>query len=101
MALKFKEIPETSARPDERGRITLGSSLTSGVSRYDVFVDEESGEVLLRPFKEVPAKEAWLYQNKVAHDLVLKGIEAAKNNDFKEIDFESGSWIDDLEDDDL
>ena len=43
MALKFKEIPESTARPDERGRITLGNSLTSGVSRYDVFVDDETG----------------------------------------------------------
>lgn len=44
-------------RPDERGRITLGVDITKGVSRYDVYVDHDSGEILLRPFKEVPAKD--------------------------------------------
>lgn len=62
MAHKFKDIPQATARPDERGRITLGITLTSGVSRYDIFVDENSGEVLLRPYKEIPAMEMWLYK---------------------------------------
>jgi len=98
MALKFKETPESTARPDDRGRITLGSSLTSGVSRYDVFVDEESGEVLLRPYKEIPAREAWLYDNKTAHGLVVKGLEAAKAGNVTEIDLGESSWIDEIED---
>ena len=97
MALKFKEIPVSTARPDDRGRITLGSSLTSGVSRYDVFVDEESGEVLLRPYKEIPAREAWLYENKIAHELVLKGLESAKAGKVVKIDLGESSWIDEIE----
>lgn len=99
MALKFKEIPETSARPDNRGRVTLGSTLTSGVSRYDVFVNEETGELLLRPFKEIPANEIWLYENKKALDLVHKGLEAAKAGKTTKIDLGESSWIDDIEDD--
>ena len=78
MALKFKEKPQASARPDERGRITLGSRMTSGVSKYDVFLNDETGELLLKPFKEIPAKEAWLYENKEAFELVQEGLEAAK-----------------------
>jgi hypothetical protein len=98
MALKFKEAPESTARPDDRGRITLGSSLTSGVSRYDVFVDEESGEVLLRPYKEIPANEAWLYENPTAHKLVIAGLESAKAGKTTKIDLNDSSWIDDIKD---
>jgi len=98
MALKFKEAPESTARPDDRGRITLGSSLTSGVSRYDVFVDEESGEVLLRPYKEIPANEAWLYENPTARRLVSSGLESAKSGKTTKIDLNDSSWIDEIED---
>lgn len=98
MALKFKEIPESTARPDDRGRITLGSSLTSGVSRYDIFVDEVSGEVLLKPYKEIPANEAWLYENARAHELVMAGLESAKAGRTTKIDLNDSSWIDDVED---
>ena len=99
MALKFKEKPQASVRPDERGRVTLGSALTSGVSKYDVFENEVTGELLLRPYKEIPANEAWLYENKTALGLVHKGLEAAKASKTTTIDLEESSWIDDIEDD--
>ena len=94
MAVKFMHSPESTARPDNRGRVTLGPALTKGVSRYDIYVNEETGEVLLKPFKELPAKEAWLYENKVAKDLVAKGLKAAKENKFSKLEFKSSSWID-------
>jgi len=97
MALKFKEFPESTARPDDRGRITLGNSLTSGVSRYDVFVDEESGEVLLKPYREIPANEAWLYESPVAHKLVISGLESAKAGKLTKIDLHESNWIDEVE----
>ncbi len=97
MALKFKETPQSTARPDDRGRITLGSSLTSGVSRYDVYVDEESGEVLLRPYKEIPANEAWLYENPTANKLVLAGLKSAKRGKVSKVDLNASSWIDGIE----
>lgn len=99
MAHKFKHSLESTARPDERGRVTLGLALTKGVSRYDVYVDEETGEVLLRPFTELPAKEAWLYENKIAKDLVKKGLNAAKNKKFSKLEFKSSNWIDKVKDD--
>ena len=98
MGLKLRKNPDSTARPDERGRITLGSSLTSGVSRYDVFVDEESGEVLLRPYKEIPAREVWLYENPTANKLVMDGIKSAKKGKVIEVDLNDSSWIDDIED---
>ncbi len=90
--------PEAIARPDERGRVTLGTALTKGVSRYDVFVDHETGEVLLKPFKEIPANELWLYENPIAKSLVTEGLEAAKKGNFSKVKFNSKSWINEIED---
>lgn len=98
MALKFATAPETVARPDERGRITLGRELTNGVSKYDVFVNDETGEVLLRPYREIPAREAWLYKNEKAKNLVAKGLEDAKAGKLVAHDLSASSWIDEVED---
>lgn len=99
MGLKLKhEKPLTTARPDDRGRITLGLSLTHDVSRYDVFLDEETGEVLLRPFKEIPAQEAWFYKNELAQKLVAKGLADAKAGRLQKIDLKKSNWIDEVED---
>jgi hypothetical protein len=100
MGLKLKHAQLiTTARPDDRGRITLGSTLTKDVSRYDVFLDEATGEVLLKPFKEIPAQEAWFYKNETAQDLVTNGLIAAKSGKLKKIDLKKSIWIDDVEDD--
>lgn len=98
MALKFATTPETVTRPDDRGRITLGRELTDGVSKYDVFVNNETGEVLLRPYKEIPAHEVWLYKNKISKKLVKEGLEAAKAGKFSKRKFEKSSWINEIED---
>lgn len=101
MGLKVKNgKPLTTARPDERGRITLGLSLTHDVSRYDVFLDETTGEVLLKPFKEIPAAEAWFYKNEIAQKLVADGLSAVKTKKLSKIDLKKSSWINDVEDDD-
>lgn len=95
MGLK-KEEPITTARPDERGRITLGSALTKNISRFDVYLNEETGEVLLKPFREVPANEAWFYKNEDAQKLVAKGLVAVKASKLKKVDLKKSSWIDDV-----
>ncbi len=95
MGLKKEELI-TTARPDERGRITLGSALTKDISRYDVYLNEETGEVLLRPFREVPANEAWFYKNEEAQKLVTKGLVAAKASKLKKVDLKKSNWIDDV-----
>jgi len=102
MGSKVKDIesPYATARPDDRGRITLGSSLTKDVSRFDVFFNEETGEVLLKPYKEIPATEAWFYKNEKAQKLVAKGLDAATGGKLKKIDLKKSSWIDNVEDDD-
>ena len=99
MGLKKEIEPITTARPDERGRITLGSALTKDVSRFDVFFNEETGEVLLKPYKEIPAQEVWFYKNEKAQRLLAKGIEEAKTGKVKKIDLKKSSWIDEVEED--
>lgn len=98
MALKFATDPEAVARPDDRGRITLGREITNGVSKYDIFVNEDTGEVLLRPYKEIPANEAWLYKNATAKKLVNDGLKDAKDGKLVKRDLKSSSWIDEVED---
>ena len=98
MALKFAADPEAVARPDDRGRITLGREITNGVSKYDIFVNEDTGEVLLRPYKEIPANEAWLYKNETAKKLVADGLKDAKDGKLVKRDLKSSSWIDEVED---
>ena len=98
MGLKHAAEKISITRPDERGRITLGKELTQGVSRYDVFVNDDTGEVTLRPYKDIPANEAWLFQNKEASKLVADGLKAAKAGKFSKRKFEKSNWVDKIED---
>ncbi|UVC07074.1 hypothetical protein IHQ71_17795 [Rhizobium sp. TH2] len=59
-------------RPDSKGRITLGP-LAKGISSF-VISKEDDGRLTLDPYKEIPAREAWLFQNPVAADKVRKGM---------------------------
>tara|TARA_Y100000768_G_scaffold364466_1_gene324937 strand:+ start:239 stop:535 length:297 start_codon:yes stop_codon:yes gene_type:complete len=97
MSSKFEKISNITPRPDSRGRITLGE-LANGISKYDVLRNEETGELLLRPFKEIPAREVWLYENPVALQMVQQGLQDAKNGDLVEIDLDADSWADEEDD---
>jgi hypothetical protein len=75
-----------TVRPDAKGRITLGS-LAKGVSSFRVTEDKD-GRLLLEPFKEIPAREAWLFENKDALDKVRSGLkDAAEGRVSKRGDF--------------
>lgn len=52
---------EITVRPDAKGRITLGN-LARGVSSFRVHRHKD-GRLVLEPFREVPAREAWLYES--------------------------------------
>lgn len=66
-------IPEKSLKPDSKGRIQLGKR-TKGISSYKI-IEEKNGCIILMPQVEIPAKEAWLYQNREALEAVKKGLE--------------------------
>jgi hypothetical protein len=60
-------------RPDAKGRVALGE-LAKGISSFHVSIDKKQ-RIILEPFSEIPAREAWLFANKKALASVLKGIE--------------------------
>lgn len=64
--------------PDDRGRITLGKAAT-GVSSYRASFNSD-GTILLAPMKEIPAREAWLWENEHALASVQRGLAPAAPN---------------------
>jgi hypothetical protein len=65
-----------NVRPDSKGRIALGV-LAKGVSSFRIH-KEEDGRLLLEPYKEIPAREAWLFENDTAIAKVRSGLKDAK-----------------------
>jgi hypothetical protein len=65
--------PRKTVRPDSKGRITLGS-LAAGASSFKAYKDLE-GRIILEPQVEVPAAEAWLWQNAAAMQSVQQGLQ--------------------------
>lgn len=63
-------------RPDSKGRITLGRSLTKGVSGYTV-TETKDHKIILEPRVEIPAREKWLFENKTALKKVERGLKDA------------------------
>lgn len=73
MALSKKDHPrQLVVRPDSKGRITLGA-LAKGISSF-VISKEDDGRLTLEPYKEIPAREAWLFENSEAIGKVRKGL---------------------------
>ena len=66
---------EFTVRPDAKGRVTLGE-FAKGVSSFRIH-PENDGRLVLEPFTEIPAREAWLHKNKTALAKVRKGLEDA------------------------
>jgi hypothetical protein len=61
-------------RPDSKTRITLGE-LAKGISGFKVMVDEQTQAITLLPYKEVPVKEHWLFENPQALESVKRGLQ--------------------------
>jgi hypothetical protein len=67
---------DQTVRPDSKGRIALGA-YAKGVSSYRIHA-EKDGRLVLEPYREIPAREMWLYENKEALAKVQKGLQEAK-----------------------
>ena len=64
---------------DGKGRVTLGSRFANRT----VLVEETAdGDVLIRPAKVIPEREAWLYENPKALAMVRRGLEQARKRQF-------------------
>lgn len=64
---------------DNKGRIFLGNQFANVTFIID---DADPDQVILKPAVAIPAKEAWLYKNEKALDLVRKGLAEAKKRQF-------------------
>ncbi|MBY0544786.1 MAG: hypothetical protein K2Q14_04470 [Gammaproteobacteria bacterium] len=63
-------------RPDSKGRITLGH-LADGISGFAV-TETDDHKIILEPYSEIPLREKWLFNNKVAMKKVSDGLKDAK-----------------------
>ncbi len=68
----MSDAAEFTLRLDAKGRVTFGN-LAKGVSSFKVKKNQD-GSYLMRPMKEVPEREAWLYNNPEALKAVLEGL---------------------------
>jgi len=68
---------------DTKNRISLGSRAVKNMDRegkvdaYQVFKNDE-GDILLRPTVNIPAHEAWIYQNPSVLTKIRKGLTEAR-----------------------
>jgi hypothetical protein len=58
---------------DSRKRISLTKLLPTGkISSVKAY--KENDRIILEPMVEIPAREAWLFKNRVAREKVKKGL---------------------------
>jgi len=79
---EFQEIGTRTI--DDRKRLTLGDLLKE-FKRVKLYRNDR-GELLLRPVVEVPASEAWLFENRKALESVLDGIRDAAEGRISKLD---------------
>jgi Ser/Thr protein kinase RdoA (MazF antagonist) len=58
---------------DDKGRLTLGREFAGRT----VQVEKDDDGILIKFYRVVPDREAWLWENETARDLVERGIAAA------------------------
>lgn len=64
---------------DSKGRLTLGDAFAN----QTVLVESHGeGEVLVKRAAVIPAREAWLYENKAALTSVRRGLKQAAERQF-------------------
>jgi hypothetical protein len=63
---------------DAKNRIALGKFIKFPQAKAFEASMNEQGEILLKPLATIPASEAWLFENKVALELVKKGLASKK-----------------------
>ncbi len=60
---------------DSKGRLTLGERFAN---RTVIVEERESGELVIKPARVIPEREAWLYENPRALAAVRTGLDQAR-----------------------
>ncbi len=85
---------EITLRPDSKGRISLNKLCPDGVTSYKGYWDDKSKNIILKPYIDVPAEEAWIFQNPDALKKLKKGLMQSKKGQTKYL----GSFAKNLKD---
>lgn len=60
---------------DAKGRLSLGSAYANRM----LIIEDRGDEIVLRPARVIPEREAWLYENPRAFESVRRGVEQARS----------------------
>ena len=95
MNLNFQDTGK-KAVPDRKKRISLGAAIEIPPGVHYKVMKNDLGQILLDPVKEVPAYEAWIYENPEVIAAIRLGIAQAEAGQVVSIDL--GPEEDDDED---
>jgi predicted transcriptional regulator len=64
----------TTKTADSKGRVSLGQAFANKLMQVE---EEADGRLILIPCRAIPEREAWLYENEFALNMVREGLEDA------------------------
>lgn len=83
---------------DSRNRVCLTLFLPEGLDVTSYKAYREGDKIILEPMTEIPAREAWLYQNPKALASVLEGLKQAEEGRVGELDIDYSEFLEDEKD---
>ncbi|OGW85634.1 MAG: hypothetical protein A3C35_02010 [Omnitrophica bacterium RIFCSPHIGHO2_02_FULL_46_11] len=89
----FKEI--TDVKTDSKNRVTLSKVKSAKARIYKVYINAV-GQIILDPQATIPAHEQWLFKNKTARDMVLRGLDDARNMRLTGADEDYSKYVDEV-----
>ena len=95
--VKFKK-KRLSLTLDSRNRVCLTPFLPEGLQVKSYQAYQEGDKIILEPMAEIPAREAWLYQNPEALASVLEGLKQAEEGKVSQLNIDYSEFLKDEED---
>lgn len=65
---------------DEKGRLTVGREFAGRSAR----IERDDDRLIVTFHRVVPDREAWLWENEVAKDMVERGLQQARRRDLND-----------------
>lgn len=90
-----QEKKECNLPLDSRNRICLSQFLPKDVEITSYRARQEGDNIILSPMAEVPAHEAWLYNNPQAMATVLNGLKQAEEGHISKLDIDLSQFLTD------
>lgn len=90
-----KKKTHISLTLDSRNRICLSALLPEGLRITSFIAHQEDDKIILEPMAEIPAREAWLYQNPKALGMVLEGLKQAEEGKVHDLKIDYRQFLDD------